>query len=180
MRCNDPIAAAKMVELVEQSRKDLDSIGSRVDLVITGLALGLGEPWFDGIEPALARALMSIPAARAVEFGRGFQVVQMTGSEHNDMWQGSPDAPELTGEKPDGALAGLSTGAPIRASIAFKPPSSIAKVQNTLNLKSGEIEPLQVKGRHDPVIGPRAVAVVEAISKLVILDLALRGGFVLE
>lgn len=180
MRCRDPEAAQRMVEVVEHHRMNLNSIGSRVDITILGLPLGLGEPWFDGIEPAMARAMMSIPATRGVTFGRGFNVVEMTGKEHNDSWGGSPDAPVLVGDKPDGVLAGLATGAPIHCSVAFKPPSSIAQEQMTLNLSTGLMEPLVVKGRHDPVLGPRAVAVVEAMAVLVLTDLALRGGFIDE
>jgi chorismate synthase len=86
----------------------------------------------------------------------------------------------LEGEKPDGALAGLSTGSDLLCCIAFKPPSSIAKEQLTLNLNTNQKEVLAVKGRHDPVLGPRAVSVVEAMAKLIICDLAIRGGFLDE
>lgn len=177
LRCRDPQAAAAMAELVESTKKQRNSIGSRVDLTVHGLPLGLGEPWFDGLEPALARAMMAIPAARGVEFGHGFAVQTMHGSEHNSPWGGSADEPVLLGEQPDGALAGLSTGAPVRVRVAFKPPSSIPQEQHTLNLSTNQQEPLLVKGRHDPVLGPRAVAVVEAMALLVVGDLLVRGGF---
>ncbi len=178
MRCRDPKAAEAMVECVEAHRMNLNSVGSQVDLTIQNVPFGLGEPWFDGLEPALARAMMAIPAARGVVFGHGFEAVSMTGKEHNDLWGGTPEHPVLLGEKPDGVLAGLATGAPICCSVAFKPPSSIAAEQHTLNLETGTIEPLTVKGRHDPVLGPRAVSVVEAMATLVLTDLALRGGFI--
>ena len=177
LRCRDPQAAAAMAELVESTKKQRNSIGSRVDLTVQGLPLGLGEPWFDGLEPALARAMMAIPAARGVEFGHGFAVQTMHGSEHNSPWGGSADEPVLLGEQPDGALAGLSTGAPVKLRVAFKPPSSIPQEQHTLNLSTNQQEPLLVKGRHDPVLGPRAVAVVEAMALLVVGDLMVRGGF---
>ncbi len=177
LRCRDPEAAQQMAELIETTRKRRDSIGSRVDLEIRGLPLGLGEPWFDGLEPALARALMAVPAARGVEFGSGFGVQTMLGSEHNDMWGGSAEAPELEGERPDGALAGLATGATVHVGVALKPPSSIPQEQVTLNLATDRQEPLLVKGRHDPVLAPRGVAVVEAMAILVIADLHVRGGF---
>jgi len=180
MRCYDPVAAKAMTELITSLRKQKDSIGSRVDLVITGLPLGVGEPWFDGLEPALARAMMSIPAARGVEFGHGFNVQTMTGSEHNNPWGGTSESPILEGEQPDGALAGLATGSPIHVQVAFKPPSSIPQTQMTLNVKTNKQEPLTVKGRHDPVLAPRAVAVVEAMAILVICDLMMRGGFMDE
>lgn len=177
LRCRDPHAADAMAELIEATRSDRDSIGSRVSARIAGLPLGVGEPWFDGIEPALARAMMAIPAARGVEFGHGFAVQSMKGSEHNAPWGGTAEHPVLEGDRPDGALAGMATGAPIDVNVAFKPPSSIPREQHTLNLETNQQEPLVVKGRHDPVLGPRAVAVVEAMATLVIADLMIRGGF---
>lgn len=180
IRCRDPDVAESMIELIQRQRKNRDSIGSKVELCISGLPLGLGEPWFDGIEPALSRAMMSIPAARGVSFGHGFEVVKMSGSEHNSPWGGTSKNPILEGEKPDGALAGLSTGSDLLCCVAFKPPSSIAKEQLTLNLNTNQKEVLAVKGRHDPVLGPRAVSVVEAMAKLIICDLAIRGGFLDE
>lgn len=178
LRCKDPIAAKQMVAYLDSLRRQLDSTGSGVELCITGLPMALGEPWFDGIEPALARAMMAIPAARGVEFGRGFNAVQMLGSQHNDAWGGTAAQPKLKGESPDGAIAGLASGSPLKVKIAFKPPSSIAKPQLTLNLQTGVEENLVIKGRHDPVIGPRAVAVVEAMATFILTDLALRGGFI--
>ena len=177
IRCQDPEAAADMIKLVEKHRMNLDSVGSEVELQISGMPMGIGEPWFDGLEPYLARAMMSIPAARGVEFGEGFAAIEMKGSEHNNPWGGSKDNPVMLGEKPDGALAGLSTGSDFFCKVAFKPPSSIPQEQVTLNLATNEQEPLTVKGRHDPVLAPRAVAVVEAMAKFAVADLALRGGF---
>jgi chorismate synthase len=162
------------VSLAEKARKDGDSLGSRVDLVISGLPVGLGEPWFDGIEPALARALMSIPAARAVEFGRGVNAGTMRGSEHNDTWGEDMSLSEGA----DGALGGMASGAPIHVRITFKPPSGISKPQETFNQISGEIEELAIKGRHDPVIAPRARPVVEAVARLVLADLGIQGGYI--
>ena len=177
IRCQDPEAAVKMISLVESHRKNRDSIGSEVELQISGMPMGIGEPWFDGLEPYLARAMMSIPAARGVEFGEGFTAIEMKGSEHNNPWGGNNESPVMLGEKPDGALAGLATGSDFFCKVAFKPPSSIPQEQVTLNLATNEQEPLIVKGRHDPVLAPRAVAVVEAMAKFVIADLAIRGGF---
>ena len=97
LRCRDPEAALQMADLITNSRTQRDSIGSRVDLCLNGLPLGVGEPWFDGLEPALARAMMSIPAARGVEFGHGFGVQTMRGSEHNSPWGGTADSPALEG-----------------------------------------------------------------------------------
>ena len=162
------------IALAEQARKDGDSLGSRVDLVISGLPVGFGEPWFEGIEPALARALMAIPAARAVEFGRGVSAGEMRGSQHNDKWGEDMSLSEGA----DGALGGMASGAPIHVRITFKPPSGISLPQETFNQITGMMEELAIKGRHDPVIAPRARPVVEAVARLVIADLGIQGGYI--
>lgn len=177
IRCHDPEAARAMVTQVEKLSEENDSMGSSVEMTIVGLPIGLGEPWYDGLEPALARALMAIPAARAVEFGRGVLASTMRGSQHNDAWEGTDVGPRPIGDDADGALGGFSTGAPLSVKVTFKPPSSISQEQTTLNLATGTQESLVIKGRHDPVIAPRASAVVEATGILVVCDLALRGGW---
>jgi len=164
------------IQLAEEARKKGDSLGSRVDLVISGLPVGLGEPWFDGIEPALARGLMAIPAARAVEFGRGVYAGEMRGSEHNDKYG---ENMKLSSGA-DGALGGMASGAPIHVRITFKPPSGISIPQDTYNQTTGIIEELAIKGRHDPVIAPRARPVVEAVARWIIADLAIQGGYIDE
>ncbi|MEC7707014.1 MAG: chorismate synthase [Candidatus Thermoplasmatota archaeon] len=179
LNCRDPEATIEMSELIESVRKDSDSIGSCVEILITGLPIGIGEPWFDGIEPALARGLMAIPGARAVEFSHGVKSSRMRGSEHNDNWIPGSDGPTLEGSesaKADGAIGGMSTGSPMSIIVHFKPPSSIPREQMTLHLPSNEVMPLKVGGRHDPVIGPRAVPVAEAVAMLVITDLGLTAG----
>jgi chorismate synthase len=164
-----------MFKLVQSLRKSGDSIGSSVEAIVSNLPLGVGEPWFEGLEPALARGLMAIPGARGVEFGRGRDAVTMQGSEHNDAW-GPEQIP--IGEDADGALGGMATGAPLRVRVHFKPPSSISIPQMTLHLPSGEMRELQIGGRHDPVIAPRATPVVEAVCRLIIADLLqLREGW---
>ena len=168
LNCNDVEAAESMLQLVKSLRKAGDSIGSTVEARICNLPLGVGEPWFEGLEPALARGLMAIPGARGVEFGRGRESVTMQGSEHNDAW-GPEHVP--VGDDADGALGGMSTGAPLRVRVHFKPPSSISVPQMTLHLPSGEMRELQIGGRHDPVIAPRATPVVEAVCRLIIADL---------
>tara|TARA_B100000212_G_scaffold298808_1_gene243189 strand:- start:2604 stop:3707 length:1104 start_codon:yes stop_codon:yes gene_type:complete len=174
LNCHDPDAALQFRDLINVKRRELDSIGSSVECVIRDLPIGTGEPWFNGLEPALARAMMAIPGARAIEFSKGFKSSRMKGSVHNDVWsidEGRIMPESRTEQEPDGALGGRSTGAPLRIIVHFKPPSSIAKSQSTLHLPSGQKRELQIKGRHDPVIGPRAVPVVEASAILVIADL---------
>jgi chorismate synthase len=177
LNCYDTDAAERFEGIIVAARRDKDSIGSTVEALVHGVQLGLGEPWFDGIEPALARGLMAIPGARAVEFGRGVISSSMRGGEHNDAWQASHDGRSGQAELEvgaDGALGGMATGAAIRIIVHFKPPSSIAAQQNTLHLPSGEQRHLEVKGRHDPVLAPRAAPVVEAVTRLVMADLWLR------
>ena len=174
LRCRDPLAAEAMKERIEKIRSQRNSIGSRVDVHVTNLPIGIGEPWFDGIEPALGGAYFAIPACRGVEFGRGFSAVTMTGLEHNSPWGGSSANPIQLGERPDGSLAGMTSGSDIHARIALKPPSSIAQEQTTLDLEEDGQKQLVVKGRHDPVLGPRGVSVAIAMTKIVLADLLLR------
>ena len=181
LNCRDPEAAERISEHLGSVRKELDTIGSVVELLIEGLPIGVGEPWFDGIEPALARGLMAIPGARAVEFSSGTSASVMRGSEHNDAWLPGNSDPVPEGAdsaQADGALGGRSTSAPISARVHFKPPSSLPREQFTLHLPSDEIRSLKVGGRHDPVIGPRAAPVVEAVAMLVIADLGMIGGYI--
>ena len=142
LNCRDSEAASMMADLIKQVRREKDSIGSVVELLIQGLPIGVGEPWFDGIEPSLARGLMAIPGARAIEFSNGIEASQMRGSENNDMWHPGPEYPILEGSETgeaDGALGGRSTGAPIRVLVHFKPPSSLPREQFTLHLPSNEL-----------------------------------------
>jgi chorismate synthase len=181
LNCRDPDAVGMISDFIESVRMDRDSVGSVVELLIEGVPIGVGEPWFDGVEPSLARAMMAIPGARAVEFSHGVESSKMRGSEHNDSWHSEDGSPVLEGAssgEADGSLGGRSTGAPIRVKVHFKPPSSFPRKQFTLHLPSDELMPLEVGGRHDPVLGPRAVPVVEAAAILVMADLGLMGGFI--
>ena len=173
VRCCDLQVAEEMLKEVIRIKRSGDSIGSKVSVIIEGLPLGFGAPWFEGLEPLLAHALMSTPGARAVEFGSGIGASISLGSDHNSPWYLGEKGPTTDG---DGALGGMATGAPLRISLTLKPPSSITKVQKTLNISSGMQEDLQVGGRHDPVLAPRAVPVVEALCRLVISDMILSRG----
>jgi len=181
LNCKDEEAADKMSDYLEKIRMSKDTIGSVVELLIEDLPIGVGEPWFDGLEPSLARGLMAIPGARAVEFSHGVNASVMRGSEHNDEWIAGEVNPLLKGSEEglaDGALGGRSTGAPMSVKIHFKPPSSIPQEQFTLHLPSNEVRSLKVGGRHDPVLGPRAVPVVEAVAMLIISDLGIIGEYI--
>jgi chorismate synthase len=181
LNCKDREAAEKMSKYLEEIRMSKDTIGSVVELSIKGLPIGVGEPWFDGLEPSLARGLMAIPGARAVEFSHGVNSSLMRGSEHNDEWVNNEGKPILKGSENrvvEGALGGRSTGSPMSIKIHFKPPSSIPREQFTLHLPSNEVRSLKVGGRHDPVLGPRAVPVVEAVAMLIIADIGIIGGYI--
>ena len=173
LNCMDSVAADRFVDRIEILRKEKDSLGSRVDVIVRGLPIGIGDPWFDGIEPALSKGLFGIPAVRAVEFGYGVKSSLMRGTEHNSVWESGENNTPIQSEGGDGAIGGITTGSDIRISVHFKPPSSIPSVQNTLHLPSGELRPLVVGGRHDPVLAPRATPVVQGVVRFLIADLLL-------
>jgi len=173
LNCMDSNAADRFVDRIDILRKEKDSLGSRVDVIVRGLPIGIGDPWFDGIEPALSKGLFGIPAVRAVEFGYGVRSSLMRGTEHNSVWESSKNNTPIQSEGGDGAIGGITTGSDIRISVHFKPPSSIPTAQNTLHLPSGELRPLVVGGRHDPVLAPRATPVVQGVVRFLIADLLL-------
>jgi chorismate synthase len=193
VRCPEPTAAAKMIDLIDEVRKDRDSIGGVCELVATGVPPGWGEPVFDKLKADLAKALLSLPAVTAFEYGSGFAAATMRGSEHNDLFQasrasdgtGSTDQnpPVHTGGSPrietpsnrhGGMLGGISSGMPILLRAAVKPTSSIPRNQKTVT-RSGEATELLVKGRHDPCLLPRFVPMGEAMVALVLVDHFLRN-----
>lgn len=174
VRCPDREAAQAMLELVATLANLGDSIGSIVKLVISNVPGGLGEPVFDKLPAVLAHALFSIPAVKGVEFGAGFEAATMQGSQCNDAMIPGESEPRFLSNHAGGALGGISTGQDITARIAFKPPASIRIPQQTVTTSGQPLE-LTVTGRHDPVIGPRAVAVVEAMAALVMADFILRS-----
>jgi chorismate synthase len=195
VRCPVPAAAAAMIELIETVRKDRDSIGGVCELVAVGVPPGLGEPVFDKLKADLGKALLSLPAVLGFEYGAGFAVANLRGSQNNDAFVPSPRQPRLeptsTGVKPTeqrafepgittetnrhgGMLGGISTGLPIVCRVAVKPTSSIPRSQRTVT-RSGEPTEISVKGRHDPCLLPRFVPMGEAMVALVLVDHLLRA-----
>lgn len=172
VRCAFPDQAAQMEQIIMERREAEDSVGGTVECLVEGLPPGLGDPWFQKVEAVLGHAMMSLPATKGVGFGRGFEVAGMAGSEHNDPWRWD-EAGRLTTEKNDGGgtLGGITTGAQLRFEVAFKPASSIAQEQRTVDLTTGQPATLSVEGRHDPCVVPRAVPVVEATAACALLDL---------
>lgn len=180
VRCPDPVAAARMVELIEQIRKEGDSIGGAAEIVATGIPAGLGEPVFDKIKADLAKALFSLPAVLAVEYGIGFGCATMRGSQHNDHFVPDPLHPHAghagittDSNRHGGMLGGITTGLPIVLRAAVKPTSSLPIEQPTVN-RQAEPATIRTKGRHDPCLLPRFIPMAEAMVAIVIADHWLR------
>ena len=170
VRCPDPKAAEEIIGLIESVRKEGDSVGGTVEVVSQGLPSGLGEPVFNKLDADLARALMSIGGIRGFEVGMGFGVVEKKGSQVNDLMYKKEDGTlGFRTNNSGGLLGGITSGADLVVRIAIKPTSSISQVQDTVD-KKGEKTQLQVKGRHDPCLCPRAVPIAEAMVNLVLVD----------
>lgn len=167
----DEKAGERMRKVILQAKEEGDSVGGIVECLVTGVPAGLGEPMFGGMENRLAAALFGIPAVKGVEFGAGFGVATMRGSENNDSFTVKNGKVVTETNHAGGILGGITNGMPLVFRLAFKPTPSIAKQQQTVSLSKKQVEELVVTGRHDPCIVPRAVPVVEAVTALVLSDL---------
>ncbi|MEM8982011.1 MAG: chorismate synthase [Pseudomonadota bacterium] len=167
--CADPDKLDELEQFMDALRKDGDSIGARIDIRVTGMPVGLGEPVFDKLEADLAHGLMSINAVKGVEFGDGFRVVTQRGSEHRDEIGTDGFASNSAG----GTLGGISSGQDLLLGIALKPTSSIRKPGKTVTT-AGETTEIVTKGRHDPCVGLRATPIAEAMVALTLMDHVLR------
>ena len=150
-----------------------DSVGGVLETAVLGLPAGLGEPWFDSVEGLLSHALFSIPAVKGVEFGDGFALADLRGSEANDPFRMENGAVVTSSNHNGGVNGGLTNGMPLIFRTAVKPTPSISKAQKTVDLSSGVDTEIEIRGRHDPCILPRARVVQDAVTALVILDLLL-------
>jgi chorismate synthase len=177
VRCPDAAAAKKMISLVEQIRDAGDSVGGTIECVARGIPSGLGEPVFDKLEADLAKAMLSIPAAKGFDIGSGFAATQMRGSQHNDAFETRAGRIRTTTNNSGGVQGGISNGEDIYFRVAFKPPATIALEQKTVTTSKEQTE-LAARGRHDPCVLPRAVPIVEAMAALVLCDHALRQNAV--
>jgi chorismate synthase len=174
--CADAAASQKMQTLILKTQKAGDSLGGIIEGVALNVPAGLGEPVFDGVEGELSKALFAIPAVKGVEFGAGFKVAQMKGSENNDAFEIKNGKILTKTNNAGGILGGITNGMPIVVRIAVKPTASIGLEQETVNIKAMKNTTITVGGRHDTCIVPRAVPVVEAMMALTLADLALRAG----
>jgi len=178
VRCADPKAAAEMIRVIERVKAESDSLGGIIEGIALNVPVGLGEPVFDALDVELARALFAIPAVKGVEFGSGFSAASKKGSENNDPFTISDGKIVTTTNNAGGILGGISNGMPLVVRVAVKPTSSIAKSQQTVNIKEMTSASLSVKGRHDACIVPRAVVVVEAMMAVTLCDFAMRAGLI--
>jgi chorismate synthase len=176
--CADRRTAAAMTEEIVKAHESNDSVGGIVKCTVVGLPVGVGEPFFGSIESVMSAMMYSIPGVKGVEFGSGFKCASMKGSEHNDPYIIRNGKVLARSNNAGGILGGLSNGMPVEFRVAFKPTSSIAKPQASVDVVDKKPVELEIKGRHDPCIVPRAVPVVENSAAAVILDLMLQGGFI--
>ncbi|MHA7836480.1 MAG: chorismate synthase [bacterium] len=174
VRCPDPDAAERMYERIDEMRRRGDSVGGIVECVARRVPAGLGEPVFDKLEADLARALMSLPAAKAFEIGSGIEGTTLTGSAHNDPFYTDAEGRTRTASNRSGGVqGGISNGESILLRVGFKPVATVRLAQQTVN-RAGESVTLEAGGRHDPCVLPRAVPMVEAMVCLTLADHWLR------
>ena len=168
----DEDAAEQMQQAILAAKSEGDSVGGVLETLVLGLPAGVGEPWFDTVESVLSHALFGIPAVKGVEFGDGFALADMLGSEANDPFCAEEDGTLSTLTNRNGGInGGITNGMPLRFRCAVKPTPSIYKVQPTADFLTGENVDLQIAGRHDPCIAHRARAVVDAVTAIVLCDL---------
>ncbi len=176
VRCPEINTAKKMKDSILDAKKKGDSLGGIIKSVTTKIPVGLGEPIFGSLESDLSKAIFSIPSVKGVEFGSGFRGSELYGSENNDLYTIKNGKIITKTNNSGGILGGISNGMPITMRIAFKPASSIAQKQSTIDFKTKKETILQVKGRHDPCVVPRAPPVVDSLVSLIIADHALLSG----
>jgi chorismate synthase len=169
VRCPDPEAAKRMEELILSVKADGDTIGGVITCVIKGCPVGLGEPAFGKLHAALGGAMLSINAVKGFEYGEGFAGVSQRGSEQNDIFFNDNGVISTRSNHSGGIQGGISNGQDIYFRVAFKPVATLLREQPTVD-KDGNETMLEVKGRHDPCVLPRAVPVVEAMAAMTILD----------
>jgi len=173
VRCPNPAAAEKMIGLIEKVRKAGDSVGGIVEGVARGVPPGWGEPVFDRLEADLAKAMLSLPAAKGFDVGSGFEGIKLTGTQHNDAFRMREGKVRTVTNRSGGIQGGISNGEVIYFRVAFKPVATVMQEQETVDIEMKDTT-LKARGRHDPCVLPRAVPMVEAMTALVLVDHALR------
>ena len=176
VHCSNPQTAEVMIQAIEKAREAGDSLGGIIEVIALGVPDGWGEPIFDTLDGELSKAFFAIPAVKGVEFGAGFFVVHLKGSENNDPFTVREGRVLTTSNRAGGILGGISTGMPVVARLAIKPTPSISQPQRSVNLVDMTTTTIEITGRHDPCIVPRAVVVAEAAAAITLCDMALRAG----
>jgi len=180
LKCADLEAAQEMLQVIEKARAEGDSVGGAIEGMALNVPLGLGEPVFDTLEGDLAKAIFAIPAVKGVEFGSGFSAAGKRGSENNDPFTIKDGKIVTLTNNAGGILGGISNGMPIVLKLAIKPTPSIARSQETVDMEKMQSASLEVKGRHDICIVPRAVPVVESMIAVTLCDFTMRAGLIPE
>nr|MDO8081991.1 chorismate synthase [Candidatus Freyarchaeota archaeon] len=178
VRCADQEATKKMIKRIKQVQGEKDSLGGAIECLALNVPAGLGDPVFNTLEGDLSKALYAIPAVKSVEFGSGVDAAKMTGSQHNDPFAIREGKVITPSNYAGGILGGISNGMPITCRVTIKPTASIGKPQQTVNLRNMKETTIEIEGRHDPCIVPRAVPVVEAMVALVIVDHAISANLI--
>lgn len=167
----DETVGSKMQEAIIKAREEQDSVGGVIETAIINLPVGIGDPYFDSVESTLAQLLFSVPGVKGVEFGSGFEIAKMKGSEANDEYYINGDKIKTYSNNNGGVLGGITSGMPLVFKVAMKPTPSISRAQRTVDIEKKENTEIKIEGRHDPCIVPRALPVVEAVAAIAILDL---------
>lgn len=167
----DPSKEEEMRNVILEAKNDLNSVGGVIECAVVGIEAGLGDPFFDSVESRLSHLLFSVPAVKGVEFGLGFKITELYGSESNDSFYYEGEKVKTKTNNNGGILGGITNGMPIIFKTAIKPTPSISRKQDTINISTKKNEELEIVGRHDPCIVQRAIPVIEAVAAIGILDL---------
>jgi chorismate synthase len=178
LHCADIKASSEMIELIQKTKEEGNSVGGIIEALALNVPIGLGEPVFDTLEGDIAKAMFAIPAVKGIEFGSGFSSAEKKGTENNDPFDIYDNRIITTSNNAGGILGGISNGMPIVLRVAIKPTPSISKSQNSIDMQRLTRAKLSIKGRHDACIVPRAVPVVESMVAIVLADFALRAGII--
>ena len=174
VRCPDKNFANKFIEIIDEARKNRDTVGGVISCIISGCPVGIGEPIFGKLHAELGKAMLSINAVKGFEYGSGFKGSEMYGSEHNDQFEIKEDKIKTKSNYSGGIQGGISNGEDIYFNVAFKPVSTIMKDQQSVDSDNNKVT-VSGKGRHDPCVVPRAVPIVEAMAANVLVDLYLQS-----
>ncbi|MCZ0859895.1 chorismate synthase [Methanocorpusculum sp. MG] len=177
LRAMNADLAGRMRAEILAAKAEGDSVGGIVRCMASGLPAGLGEPFFDTLDGEIAKAVFAVPGVKGISFGSGFAAAALHGSENNDPYRIVDGSVAAVTNHAGGVLGGMANGSVLDFSVAFKPTPSIARVQQTVNLRDGTSADLSVQGRHDPCIANRGAIVVEAMTAFVLADLCVRGGY---